>query len=719
MTRIVILCPSVPIRTITRLDYDELPIRHAFHDSPPEGLAMAADPTKPAKKLPRSQRPPEPLLNTPDDQLSADEHFKINSNGVVGPLPERYRDHATPDIEKEAEFLSKSHGLYLEYNRAKKGREKDWMYMVRATIPGGGAFSADQWSVFDQVADEYCDHNPYGNNSLRLTTRQNIQYHWLEKPQVMSLVQKIATTGFYTLNGCGDNVRNVMGCPLSKFTTIPGANAFELAHKYGEYFRLPAAPHIQVFAVNPADIADPDLQYDYGPRLLNRKFKIAFSAVHRDPDTGDITYDNCTELRTNEVGIAPIVEGSGSDAKVVAYQVYIGGGQGEKKGKPTFAAHGLPLGTFTPDQLMPGLKAIVDVHKQWGDRKNRVWARMKYVVWSQGIEWYRNEVKNLGADFGPNTTDPAIPGQRQLHHGWHKQESNGKWAYGAYIECGRLVDDVYIDAARLGGERAASPHLSPSNQPDASPSPAADGSLRGGAAKPRLRSMVRETLAAFPGTEVMITPNQDLLFTNIDEAAREDFTAKLAEYGHGKRRGKAYSSLRVLSGACVGLPTCRLSYTDSEQFEPELLDELEDRGYGEMAESIGITGCERQCFRPATKTLGWVGSGGDNYALKLGGSEDASTQGHWFTDGESQFLSNVPRERVADVCASLFDWYNTDRQTEDGEPEKMGPFIHRMGFAAILDALRSDDRTRDLLESRNPPMVFDPYIESSLVPTAD
>ena len=451
--------------------------------------------------------------------------------------------------------------------------------------------------------------------------------------------------------------------------------------------------------------------YDYGKQLLNRKFKIAFSTAHRDADTGAITYDNCTEIRTNEIGVAPLVEGTGSDAKVVGYQVYVGGGQGEKKGKPTFAAHGKPLGIFTPEELMPGLKAIVDVHKEWGDRKNRVWARMKYVVWKQGIEWYRDQVKALGASFDlPN--EDHHPGERNLHHGWSKQESNGKWSYGAYIECGRLTDGVYIDPAKTAAERGK-------EAPAASGEPA-----------PKLREMVHAALQGFPGTEVMVTPNQDLLFTNIPEEAKEDFRGKLAEFGHGTRRGKTYSTLRVLSGACVGLPTCRLSYTDSEQFEPELLDELEDRGYGDLAESIGITGCERQCFRPATKTLGWIGSGGDNYALKLGGSEDASTQGHWLTDGDSQFLSMVPRDRVADVCATLFDWYLLDRlplppgegRGEGGSGngttsggEKMGPFIHRMGYAAVLEKLKADERTSDLLEKRNPAVVFDPYIEKNLV----
>ncbi|MEE9404367.1 MAG: hypothetical protein V3V20_05710 [Algisphaera sp.] len=660
---------------------------------------MATPPRKP-----RPVKLPEPLLQTPADQLSHDEHFKINSSGMVGPLPERYRDHDTLDIEKESEFLSKSHGLYLEYNRAKTGREKDWMYMVRITVPGGGAFSAKQWAILDQVADDYCHNNPYGGNSLRLTTRQNIQYHWLRKPEVMSLVQAVAKTGFYTLNGCGDNVRNVMGCPLSKFSTLEGANAFELAHQYGSYFRLPAAPHIQVFAVDPSHISDPKEQYNYGPQLLNRKFKIAFAAAHRDPDTGSITYDNCTEIRTNEVGVAPLVEGTGSGAKVVAYQVYVGGGQGEKKGKPTFAAHGKPLGIFTPDQLMPGLKAIVDIHKEWGDRKNRVWARLKYVVWKQGIDWYQNEVKNLGVSFSaPN--ENHHPGERNLHTGWQKQESNGKWAYGAYIECGRLTDGIYIDQQKLAAER---PKKSTDSVDEAPATQTAQDT-------PQLRAMVKSALNKFPGAEVMVTPNQDLLFTNIDEAAKEDFQGHLAEFGHGTRRGKTYSKLRVLSGACVGLPTCRLSYTDSEQFEPKLLDELEDRGYGDMAESIGITGCERQCFRPATKTFGWIGSGGDNYALKLGGSEDGSTQGHYLTDGKSQFLSAVPHDRVADVCATLFDWYKKEKQDANGTSEKMGQFIHRMGYPATLAQLKADNRTTDLLEKRNPAMLFDPYIEKNLV----
>ncbi len=613
---------------------------------------------------------PEPLLRTPEDQLGQVEHFKRNANMIRDNLAEEFRN-SDADISEVAEQIAKSHGVYLEYNRAKTGKEKDWMYMVRISVPGGGAFNAMQWAIIDECADRYCDNNPHGGASIRLTTRQNIQFHWVKKLAMLGLVQDIAKTGFFTLNGCGDNTRNVMGCPLSRYSDIYNAHA--KAHEYGAYFQLPAQPHIEVFAVDPNHIRDADDRYEYGPQLLNRKFKIAFSTVHRNAKTGVIEADNCVELRTNDMGIAPVVQGD----KVVGYQVYVGGGQGEKNGKPTFAALAQPFGVFTEENLRQGLHDIVKVHEEWGDRKNRHWARLKYVIHKQGIAWYRDAVRERGATF-----DPPIPGfdygARQMHHGWTELPTTGKLAYGAYIECGRLVDTQEGD--------------DPDDQ---------SGNVSGNG---QLKSMVRQTLDAFPGVEVMVTPNQDLVFVNIAKDAKEDFAAKLAEFGYGQRKGKAYSTLRVLSGACVGLPTCRLSYTRSEQFEPWLIDQLDAMGYGEMHESIGITGCERQCFRPATKTLGWVGQGPDMYMLKLGGSEAGTHQGTELIRDGKLYLRQVSREDVPKVCAALFDYYKANKK----QGEDMGAFHRRMGVGPILDFLASRDDVKHVLD-KTAPETFLPY----------
>ncbi|MEM1354140.1 MAG: nitrite/sulfite reductase [Planctomycetota bacterium] len=615
---------------------------------------------------------PEPIFQTPEADLNKVEVFKRDSQGVVGPLPETVRDLSDLSIGEESEQLAKSHGIYLEYNRAQTGREKDWLYMVRITCPGGGSFNAEQWRTLDEISDRYCTHEPNGRTSIRLTTRQNIQYHWLKKPDLINLVQDVASTGYYTLNGCGDNVRNVMGCPLSKFSPVCDAN--KLAHEYGAYFRLPAAPHIQVFAVDPAHIEDPEQQYSYGRQLLNRKFKIAFASVTRHAD-GRLIGDNCVEARSCEIGVAPVL--AHGIEEVEAYEIFIGGGQGEKNGKPTFAGIALPFARVAPEDLFPAMKAIVDVHKQWGDRKNRVWARMKYVVQKQGIPWFQNEVKALGVDFEQPDPDFDI-GPRMMHHGWHHLETTGKLAYGAYIENGRLID---TDPASGNGHQ---------------------------------KSMVLPLLEKF-GAEVLITANQDLLFTGIDPEAKQDFEATLAEHGYGKRKGKAFSQLRVLSGACVGLPTCRLAYTDSEQWEPELIDALDELGYGDVHESIGITGCERQCFRPGLKTIGWVGQGPDQYALKLGGSEDGRYQGQWITGidpakpdkGEQWLLRRVSKADAVIVTAALFDYCKANRQ--DGED--MGATIRRLGQAVIVEHLRSIEAIAPLLK-KTFPQPFQPYDES-------
>lgn len=604
---------------------------------------------------------PEPLLKTPADQLNEVELAKLASNMVQGTLHDDFADHQKQDLEHDSEALAKSHGIYLEYNRAKTGKEKDWMYMVRITVPGGGAFTRDQWRVFDDISTKFTA-NAQGLPSLRLTTRQNVQFHWVKKAHVAELVREIARTGFFTLNGCGDNVRNVMGCPLSRFSKVYDANAE--ARKYAEYFRLPSEAHIQVFEIDTSLIRTPDQHFEYAPNLLNRKFKMAFSAVHQDEKTGKWINDNCVELRTNEVGVAPIVDPA--TGKVQAFQVYIGGGQGERNGKPTYAALGKALGVFTPDNLFVGLDSIVKVHQEWGDRKNRHWARMKYVVQSQGIPWFQDRIRERGAKFEQPIPD-FDPGPRMMHHGWHRQPSNGLWAYGAYIENGRLIDAV-------------------------------NGNLK---------TMVRSVMEKFPNIEMMLTPNQDLMFVNIPEAAKQDVEAELRSHGHGQRNGKPYTRLRVLSGACVGLDTCRLSYSESEKYEPELIDELDALGYGDTNESIGISGCERQCFRPATKTIGLVGCGPDLYSIKLGGSEDARYQGQYLAWQGRWYLKQTPRERIPDVVTALIELHKVHSKT-DGD---LGATVRRLGFGQVVEYLTKHPKVGDLMvKTHDAPYVPDEFL---------
>lgn len=592
----------------------------------------------------------EPNLRTPLDQLSDEETNKRREPWLLGTLPASLRD-GTPDLAWEAEQLAKSYGIYLEFDRAKTGEAKDWMYMIRVANPGGGPISRAQWQLLDELSERHTRDRD-GVASLRLTTRQALQFHWVRKPAVLEIVRALAEAGLRTLNACGDNTRNALGCPLGRFSDVHDPHA--LARRAGEHFQLPLEPFLRIFEIDPTLVRKPETSFSYGPGLLNRKFKMAFSAVHRDPDSGRLVADNCVELRTNDLGVAPLVNAAGDT--VEAYVIYAGGGQGERQNRPTTAALGVPFARVTEDELLDVMNAIVEVHQEWGDRQNRHWARLKYVIRAQGVDWLRERV---GEVLGRRLVPPPVdhdPGPRELHHGWTRQPSNGLWSFGAFIENGRLVDS------------------SPNG---------------------RLKTMVRRVVEDFP-VALMVTPNQDLVFTDVPGDAREEFEAALRVHGFGTREGKPYSTLRRLSGACVGLDTCRLSYTESERFEPELMDALERLGWGDLAESVGVTGCERQCFRPATKTIGLVGSGSDQYLLKVFGDRTARFQGRPLisADGERLFLRAIPRARVATVLDALFRRYVAQRASPD---ESLGEYLRRIGPEALIAYFAADPASADLM----------------------
>jgi len=636
-----------------------------------------------------------PDFRTNPEDYSKVEIAKINSNELRGSLFSDFRDHSSQNIPWESEQITKSHGIYLEFNRAKTGNEKDWMYMLRITIPGGGPLTAKQWNILDGVSDRYTigpeNAYPHARPGLKITTRQNIQLHWVRKKHVVDAIKDISESGFFTMNGCGDNTRNVVGCPLSYHSTIFNANSW--AQRVGKYFALPTAAYIEIFEIDPKYLRNANLEerisgvsrFDYGPNQLNRKFKIAFSAIHYDEVNKKYVPDNCVELRTNDIGIAPVIKYEGPDpgsAKVVWFQVYVGGGQGQQSGKPTVSALGEPFGLFTEENLMKGLEAIVRVHKEWGDRHNRHWARLKYLVAVKGIEWLREQVRNLDGDGSIKFESPIEDhdyGNIDLHLGWIKQQDNsGRWCHGAFIENGRIID----------------------------------GSHNGD-----LKSMVKYLMNNYPDIELFTTPNQHLLFCNIDEKLKELFEKDMKHFRYGFRKindldinrnitsGKAgmiskpYSKLRMLSGACVGRDTCRLTYTDSEKFEPFLIDELEKK-WGHMNESIGVTGCEKQCYRPATKTIGWIGTGFNLYQLVIMGTQDGRHQGIPLVDPDTgkQYLHFVPRKDVGIITDFLFEYYIRNRSEEEDRPGGMGYYLRRVGSKEIISYLKSNPRTADLMK---------------------
>ncbi len=596
-----------------------------------------------------------PNFKTPLTDYSKEELNKLNSNGLVGNLEQELHDESRADIVWEAEQLAKSYGIYLEFDRQNQSAQKDWIYMIRVTIPGGGPILKRAWQILDDISELYAI-PPTGKPSLRLTTRQNLQFHWIRKKDLLKVIQEIVQSGFMSLNGCGDNTRNTMACPVSQYSDLFNANQW--AQKVAKYFELPNQPFIQIFELDPDYLRtdDTEKKFSYGPALLNRKFKIAFSTVYRDQVSGEIKPDNCVEALTNDVAISPVFK----DEKLEGFQIAIGGGQGERNGKPTMATLARPFAFVTTEELIPTLDAIVAVHQEWGDRQNRHWARLKYVIKKMGLEWFQEEVgKILPFALGkPNLEHDCGP--RLLHYGWHSQGDSKLWTYGMFVENGRIVDS----------------------------------SDNG-----RLKSAIRHQLENYPVT-LTLTAKQDLLFNDIPTESKEAFEKDLTSFGYGQRHGSAYSELRLRSGACVGRTTCRLAYTESEQFEPLLIDQLEKLGWGDLDTSIGVTGCERQCYRPATKAIGLVGSGMNLYQVKLMGTEDGRHQGApVVSDKENRmYLRSLNKDDVPILIDTLFRFYKKNKT----EGEEFGYFNLRVGMEAIIEHLKSCPETKYLMEKSDP-----------------
>ncbi|HSW49498.1 MAG TPA: hypothetical protein VLH09_04950, partial [Bryobacteraceae bacterium] len=311
--------------------------------------------------------------NTPP---SAVEKAKLASRHLRGQIVEEL-ELATDGFAKETVHILKFHGIYQQNDRdaRKSGGPNPSSSMVRVSIPGGVA-TPRQYLALDRLADEA------GDGSLRVTTRQDIQFHRVSKTNLKSLMQTLNQNLLTTLAGCGDVVRNVVACPAP----LAGAGREETM-AYAQALSRRLKPRTRAYYEvwvdgEKAAAAESRPEEDeplYGAAYLPRKFKIAFAAPG----------DNCVDVYTNDVGIVPVHAGG----KLEGFTLLVGGGLGLSPGvRATHPRLGDPLGMVEPGQLWEVVEAVVSIHRDFGNRSNRKLARLKYVLDAWGIERFRTEV---------------------------------------------------------------------------------------------------------------------------------------------------------------------------------------------------------------------------------------------------------------------------------------------------------------------------------------
>ena len=548
------------------------------------------------------------------DEVSRNERIKEASDYLRGTLAEGLREEITGAIVEDDAQLVKFHGMYLQDDRdlrperARKKMEKAFSFMIRVRIPGG-VLNPQQWLALDEVA------RVYGNGTMRLTTRQTVQLHGVIKSNLKATLRGIDKVLLNSIAACGDINRNVM-CNVLPEQSRAHAMALEMARAISDDL-LPHTPAYREIWLDGERIAGGEeevVEPIYGKTYLPRKFKIVVAV----PPSNDV------DIFAHDLGYIAITDNTGN---LAGWNVTVGGGMGMTHGEPeTYPRTADVMGFCETKDAVKIAEAVVTVQRDWGDRKNRKHARLKYTIEDRGLDNFRAEVeRRAGVKLGsPKPFTFTSTGDR---FGW-SEGSDGRGHLTLFVQNGR-VHDVAGSAQQTALRAIAQVH---------------EGDFR-------------------------ITPNQNLVIANVPTEQQPEIERIARE----ANLLAPWSGLRRNSMACVALPTCGLALAESERYLPDLLTALDERlaAHGLSADDIVIrmTGCPNGCARPYLAEIGLVGKGPGRYNLYLGAAFDGSRMNKLYAE-------DLDHAGIVAALDPVLSAYAAERQ----KGERFGDFTIRAGF---------------------------------------
>lgn len=556
-----------------------------------------------------------------DKKLAANEYIKADSNLLRGTIEEGLQNHVTGALYADDTQLSKFHGFYQQDDRDLRAERKQQKleplhsFMLRARVPGG-VCTTEQWLDVDKIARELTM-----SQSIRLTTRQTFQYHGILKPNLKPLIQALDVSALDSIAACGDVNRNVM-CNPNPVESELHQEAYEWSKKISEYL-LPRTNAYAEIWLDGEKVTEGESEPMYGETYLPRKFKIAVAVPpHNDVDV----YTNC-------LGFVAIAEAG----KLVGFNVTVGGGMGSTHGDTTtYPRLADELGFIKPEDTLAVAQAVLTTQRDWGNRHDRKYARLKYTVQKHGIDKFRAEV----AERSGVTIEAHRPIEwttRGDRFGW-VEGTDGKWHLTLFVESGRIID-------KPGQE---------------------------------IMTGMREIAKVHKG-DLRMTSNQNIIIANVAAEDKAAIEGLARQYG---LLGERLTPLREHSIACVAMPTCALAMAEAERYFPEFTDKVDELlakyGLQEHPIVMRMTGCPNGCARPFAAEIGLVGKGPGRYNLYLGAAFDGTR------------ISKMVRENVneAEILAELDQQF---AQWAEGREagEHFGNFLVRAGIVKpVLESAR-------------------------------
>ena len=498
--------------------------------------------------------------------------------------------------------------------------------MVRIKIPFGG-ITANQLRRVAELADRHA------TGVGHVTTRQDIQLHFVELKDVPSIMRGLAEVGLTTREACANTVRNVTACHLAGVCQ-------------GEVFDV--TPYAKTVAYhllrNPLN------------QSLPRKFKIAFSGCKHD----------CALTPIHDIGLLAVKRADGE----IGFRMVAGGGLGSA---PRIAQL---LRDFTPmEELIPSIEAVIKVFDTLGNRKNRNKARMKFVIDKLGFRnsngagkqptsrWdIRFPKRTFGLASAPGCPPPAHYADEKRYGKWKR-----KWQR-----------DSHRLATRCRSKCGSEPTSSSRNKMGMSqrPSSCSWGTLRLNKCCSWLTWPSAIPTAIFAPRSIR-TWSSDGFLPIRSRIFYEDLAS----------RGLADPGAELVEDiiACPGTDTCGLGITSSKGLARALAEVFPAGLVPEDLQdvSVKISGCHNSCAQHHISTIGLHGVGkrlGDHvaphYELHLGGSVNGTAK-------IGQMTVKLPAKAVPAAISHLIDVYRRDRQANENLPK----FIARVGKNKLKDEL--------------------------------
>jgi sulfite reductase (ferredoxin) len=407
----------------------------------------------------------------------------------------------------------------------------DEFFMMRVRSDGA-LLSADAVRALGEIGRDYA------RDTADVTDRENIQYHWIRVEDVPAIWEKLEAAGLDTMEACGDSPRPFLGSPVAGVSTeeiIDGSEALaEIKRRY---------------------IGDPAFSN------LPRKFKTALTG-HPSHDVSPETHDVAF------VGTVHPEHGPGFD-------LWVGGGLSTN---PMLAQR---MGVWIPtDEVADAWEGVASIFRDYGYRRLRSRARLKFLVADWGVEKFREVLENeyLGRKLVSCESPPSPVGHRD-HVGVHPQK-DGKNYVGVAPVAGRVSGTILVGLADL---------------------------------------IERHGIAG-----ARLTPYQKIVLIGVDPALTEQVVTELDALGLPARP----SNWRQNTMACTGIEFCKLAIVETKARARDLVTELEQRFPAlDVPITVNVNGCPNACARTQVADIGLKGqlvmhegAQVDGYQVHLGGA---------------------------------------------------------------------------------------------------